>query len=52
MAGYNSANSLFRPIFNAAYRAYFAATGDPSGNVRNYLAGMRAEYLGCINPST
>jgi hypothetical protein len=49
MAGYNSANSLFRSIFNAAYREYYAATGDPGFVARNYLAGLRASYTVCAS---
>jgi hypothetical protein len=49
MAGYNSASSLFKSIFNAAYREYYAATGDTGGNARNYLAGMRAQYTACVS---
>jgi hypothetical protein len=49
MAGYNSANSLFRSIFNAAYREYMAATGDPSFVARDYLAGARASYVHCVS---
>jgi hypothetical protein len=52
MAGYNSGNAAFRSIFNAAYREYMAATGDPGGNVRNYLAVNRAAYMECVADGT